>query len=148
MKKILTTIFKPFTWLFSKITNASGLPEFGAMALLVLLPPLVYWALWSNNPIDRMILTGDLLIDAYPTRVQVHRLITSGEVPLWNMYRMSGMPLIAEAGSAVYYLPNLILDFLYWNQELPYEALELLVIFHFSIAGFLMFGFFAAFFSA
>ena len=141
MKKIFRTILAPFNRLISQIVNASGLPEFGALILLIFLPTIVYWALWSDNPIDRMIFTGDLLIDAYPTRVQVHRMLTSGEVPLWNMYRMSGMPLIAEAGSAVYYLPNLVLDLFYWNQELPYEALERLVVFHFSIAGVLMFGF-------
>ena len=72
MKKIFRTILAPFNRLISQIVNASGLPEFGALILLIFLPTIVYWALWSDNPIDRMIFTGDLLIDAYPTRVQVH----------------------------------------------------------------------------
>ncbi|MCB9419868.1 MAG: YfhO family protein [Ardenticatenaceae bacterium] len=110
-----------------------------AILFLIALPPLIFWSLWAPSPDDRFVFTGDILVGAYPTRVFVHRLLTSGQTPLWNPYQLGGMPLMGDIQVAVYYLPNLILDFLYWNSDIPYTAFEGLVVAHYAIAGALMF---------
>ncbi|MCB0020499.1 MAG: hypothetical protein KDE09_22055, partial [Anaerolineales bacterium] len=98
--------------------------DLAAVTILILLPIVTFWALWAVNPDDRVIFTGDVLVGAFPTRVYVHRLLTSGQIPLWNPYQLGGMPLLADAQVAVYYLPNLLLDSIYWSRDIPYEAFE------------------------
>ncbi|MEM7800912.1 MAG: hypothetical protein AAF633_17095, partial [Chloroflexota bacterium] len=78
---------------------------------------------------------------AYPSRVYVHRLLEQGQVPLWNPYQLGGMPLLADVQVAVYYLPNLVLSFFYRGQDIPLEAFEALVVFHYALGAVFMFGF-------
>ncbi|MCB0006892.1 MAG: YfhO family protein [Anaerolineales bacterium] len=115
--------------------------DLAAVTILILLPIVTFWALWAVNPDDRVIFTGDVLVGAFPTRVYVHRLLTSGQIPLWNPYQLGGMPLLADAQVAVYYLPNLLLDSIYWSRDIPYEAFEALIVAHYAIGALLMYGY-------
>lgn len=106
-------------------------PDILGIGLLIILPLIVYWSLWAPNPADRTIFKGDILMQGYPSRYFVHRLFNLGEIPLWNPYQLGGMPLLADVQVAVFYLPNLLLDILYRGQDLPYQSLESLIIFHY-----------------
>lgn len=126
---------------FAGINWGKFLTELAPVLTIIALPFIVFWALWAASPDDRIIFKGDVLVGAFPTRVYVHRLLTSGEIPLWNPYQLGGMPLLADAQVAVYYLPNLILDFLYWGRDIPYESFEALIVAHYAIGALLMYGF-------
>lgn len=109
------------------------IPDILAISVLLMLPPLVFWAVWAPNAADRVMFGGDLLMGAYPTRVLVHRLFGLGELPLWNAYQLGGMPLLADVQAAVFYVPNLLLGAWYAGREIPYLVLELLVIAHYAL---------------
>lgn len=115
--------------------------ELAMVSIIIILPFMVFWTLWATSPADRVIFKGDVLVGAFPTRVYVHRLLTSGEIPLWNPYQLGGMPLLADAQVAVYYLPNLILDFIYWGEDIHFESFEALIVAHYAIGALLMYGY-------
>lgn len=115
--------------------------EATAVTFLTLLPFAIFWALWSPNPADRVIFTGDVLVGAFPTRVYIHRLFMAGEVPLWNPYQLGGMPLLADVQAAVYYLPNLVLSAIYWGRDITYTGFEALIIAQYAIGAVLMYGY-------
>lgn len=115
--------------------------DFTAVLLLISLPFIIFWAFWSPNLDDRMIMIGDALVGAYPTRVYVHRLLMAGEIPLWNPYQLGGMPLLGDIQAAVYYLPNLLLSAFYWGRDITFEGFEALVVSHYAIGAVLMYGY-------
>lgn len=117
------------------------LPDLMALLLLVVLPPLVFWQVWTPNASDRVMFGGDILMGAYPTRVFVHRLLAQGLMPLWNPYQLAGMPLLGDVQVAPYYGPNLLFDLLYWGRELPYISFELLVIAHYALGGIFLYAY-------
>ena len=110
-------------------------PDLLATTLLVVLPLITFWALWAPNPADRLMFKGDILMQGYPSRFFVHSLFSAGEMPLWNPYQLAGMPLLGDVQVAVFYLPNLILNWLYLGQDLPYLAFEGAVIAHYMLGG-------------
>ena len=112
-----------------------------AVLLLIALPPLVFWQVWSPNPADRVMFGGDILMGAYPTRVYIHQLFAQGLAPLWNPYQLGGMPLLGDVQTAPYYLPNLLLDLLYRGRQLSYLAFELLVIAHYALGAVFLYGY-------
>ncbi len=76
----------------------------------------------------------DTLIQFHPWRVFAAERIKDGKVPLWNPYSYSGMPFLANMQSAVFYPPNILFYFL------PFEtAYKFYILFHFFLAGFLMY---------
>jgi len=117
------------------------LPDLAALLLLLTLPLLVFWQVWTPNASDRVMFGGDILMGAYPTRVFVHRLFAQGAMPLWNPYQLAGMPLLGDVQVAAFYGPNLLFDLLYWGRELPYIAFELLVIAHYALGGILLYAY-------
>ena len=117
------------------------LVEGTAVSILILLPFAIFWALWSPNPADRVIFTGDVLVGAFPTRVYIHRLFMAGEMPLWNPYQLGGMPLLADIQAAVYYPPNLLLSAIYWGRDISYTGFEALIVVHYAIGAVLMYGY-------
>ncbi|KAB8143773.1 hypothetical protein F8S13_07650 [Chloroflexia bacterium SDU3-3] len=117
------------------------MPDILAVLLLIALPLVVFWQIWTPNSNDRVMLGGDILMGAYPTRVFVHRLMEGGALPLWNPYQLAGMPLIGDVQVAPFYLPNYLLDALYRGSDLPYIAFELLTIGHYAIGALLFYGF-------
>ena len=134
---------------FIQFNRADGVPfmtreklfDFAAVLFLILLPFVVFWFLWAPNPDDRGIFVGDVLVGAYPSRIYVHRLLQQGELPLWNPYQLGGMPLLADIQVASFYLPNLILDLIYWDTDIPYTGFEALIVAHYAIGAVLMFGY-------
>jgi hypothetical protein len=119
----------------------SYIPDLLAVLLLIALPPLVFWQVWASNPADRVMFGGDILIGAYSTRVFVHHLFAQGAAPLWNPYQLGGMPLLGDVQTAPYYAPNLLLDMLYRGRELPYVALEMLVIAHYALGALFLYAY-------
>lgn len=124
-----------------KLDWQTAVKDLVAVLILVVLPFMVFWTLWAPNPADRVIFTGDVLVGAYPTRVYVHRLLINGEIPLWNPYQLGGMPLLADAQVAVYYLPNLLFDLFYWGRDITYEGLEALILAHYVLGAVFMYGY-------
>ncbi len=112
-----------------------------AILLLALLPFLVFWQVWAPNPADRVMFSGDILMGAYPTRLFVHRLYALGVPPLWNPYQLGGMPVLGDVQIAPYYSFNLLLDWLYQGQTIPYMAFELVTIAHYALGGLLLYGY-------
>ena len=114
------------------------LPDLLATLLLIAVPLLVFWQVWAPNTADRVMFGGDILMGAYPTRVFIHTLFAQGVAPLWNPYQLGGMPLLGDVQTAPYYLPNLLLDLLYRGRDLPFMAVELLVIAHYALGAVLL----------
>ncbi|MFN8495814.1 MAG: DUF6541 family protein [Caldilineaceae bacterium] len=119
----------------------SYLPNLTALLLLIGLPPLVFWQVWTPNSSDRVMFGGDILMGAYPTRIFVHRLFELGRLPLWNPYQLGGMPLLGDVQVAPYYWPNLLLDWLYRGRDLPYISFELLVIAHYALGAIFLYAY-------
>ena len=117
------------------------LPDLLAALLLVVLPLLVFWQVWTPNPKDRVMFGGDILMGAYATRVFVHQLVDAGAAPLWNPYQLGGMPLAGDVQVAPYYLPNILLDMLFRGRELTYVAFELLVVAHYALGGLFLYAY-------
>ncbi len=116
-------------------------PDLMAVLLLICLPPLVFWQVWTPNPSDRVMFGGDILMGAYPSRVFVHRLFELGTMPLWNPYQLGGMPLLGDVQVAPFYGPNLLFDLLYRGRDLPYIAFELLVVAHYALGALFLFAY-------
>ncbi|MFH1353218.1 MAG: YfhO family protein [bacterium] len=76
----------------------------------------------------------DTLIQFHPWRVFAAEQIKDGKIPLWNPYTYSGMPFLANMQSAVFYPPNILF------YVLPFAAAyKFYILFHFFLAGFLMY---------
>jgi hypothetical protein len=72
----------------------------------------------------------------YPYHVLPARMLAEGHLPLWNPYVFSGIPLLGDGQTALFYPPNWLFFLL------PGEtALNLVVLIQFSIAGVGMFAF-------
>lgn len=117
------------------------MPDALIALLLILLPLIVFWQVWTKNPDDRVMFGGDILMGAYPTRVFVHRLFELGSAPLWNPYQLAGMPLFGDIQVAPYYLPNWLLDVIYRGRDIPYIAFELLVVAHYSLGALFLYAY-------
>ncbi|MBN1286987.1 MAG: YfhO family protein [Anaerolineae bacterium] len=76
---------------------------------------------------------GDLASFLWPAYRFSARELHAGRLPLWNPHLHGGRPFIADNQSAFFYPPNLLLFLL--APDIPYAALEALVIFHFWLAG-------------
>jgi hypothetical protein len=66
----------------------------------------------------------------YPYHVVPARMLANGHLPLWNPYVFSGMPLVGDGQTALFYPPNWLFFLLP-----PETALNLVVLLQFSIAG-------------
>ncbi len=103
-----------------------------AALLLITLAALVFFApVWAGDgwlPYGG----GDLVSFLWPTYRFAARSLP-GELPLWNPHQYGGAPFWADNQSGVLYPPNLLLSLLL--DELPYQALEALVMAHFWLAG-------------
>ncbi len=107
-----------------------------AALLLITLAALVFFApVWAGGgwlPYGG----GDLVSFLWPTYRFVARLLPA-ELPLWNPHQYSGAPFWADNQSGVLYPPNLLLSLLV--DDLPYQALEALVMAHIWLAGVAMY---------
>lgn len=118
-------------------------PDVLLMMVLALLPFLFFWRLLAPQPADRMhIAAGDFTEQYFPLRAFAARQWVQGQPPLWNPYLYGGQPALADIQSGALYPPHVLEALLLgwggplWGAEVgfPLWALELQVIFHFSLA--------------
>jgi hypothetical protein len=118
-------------------------PDVILIFILSLLPLLFFWRLFAPNPTDRMVIApGDFTEQYFPLRAFAAQQWVQGEIPLWNPYLYGGQPALADIQSGALYPPHVIeVLLLGWGGSLlGYEidfslgALELQVVFHFSVA--------------
>jgi len=79
---------------------------------------------------------GDLASLLWPNYRFAARTLQAGALPLWTPHLFSGMPFWADNQSAVLYPPNLLVMLL---TDVPYQALEALVMGHIWLAGLAMY---------
>ncbi|NPV68746.1 MAG: hypothetical protein HPY64_16555 [Anaerolineae bacterium] len=107
-----------------------------AALLLITLAVLIFFApVWAGGgwlPYGG----GDLVSFLWPTYRFAARLLP-GALPLWNPHQYSGAPFWADNQSGVLYPPNLLFSLLL--DDLPYQALEALVMAHIWLAGIAMY---------
>jgi hypothetical protein len=111
-----------------------------ALLLMLAATAIFYWRIWTPNPADRMYFEGDIYDKDYPQRVAWMRIVSEqGRFPFWNPYEFGGWPALANCEMGVLYPPQWLL-FLGLGEDgrLTYFALELLVLGHFVLAGWLM----------
>src|SRR5512134_2446753 len=118
-------------------------PDTLLILLLALLPGLFFWRLLTPNPADHMaIAAGDFTEQYFPLRAFAAQEWVRGHIPLWNPYLFGGQPALADIQSGALYPPHVLEALLLgWsglllgrNIGFPLWALELQVIFHFSLA--------------
>ncbi len=80
---------------------------------------------------------GDLAPFLYPNYYFAAQHLREGTIPLWNPHLYSGTPFAADIQSGLFYPINWLVFFLV--PELTFEWLEYLAIFHFWLAGALMY---------
>ncbi len=117
--------------------QSTWLPEILLVTVLMLLPLLFWWRLWSPDPADRAVLVeGDFTSQYYPLQLFAARELAAGRLPTWNPYLNAGQPALADIQTGAFYplnlLPNLVLSLF----DLPYGLgmLTAQVIIHFSLA--------------
>ncbi len=67
----------------------------------------------SDSPKISNVLLSDDILQFYPWhKLAYEEAQTSGHFPLWNPYELTGQPLLANAQSALYYPPNILLHWL------------------------------------
>ncbi len=80
---------------------------------------------------------GDLVSFLYPLYHFAARNLRRGIIPLWNPYLYGGAPFAADNQSGLFYPVNLLFFLLF--PEVTYSTMELLAVFHFFLAGALMY---------
>jgi hypothetical protein len=80
---------------------------------------------------------GDLAPFLYPNYHFAAQHLRQGVIPLWNPHLYSGVPFAADIQSGLFYPINLLVFLL--APDLTYEWLEYLAIFHFWLAGVMMY---------
>ncbi|GAB4478710.1 MAG: hypothetical protein Kow00124_23380 [Anaerolineae bacterium] len=102
-----------------------------ALALITLVAALFFAPVWAGGgwlPYGG----GDLASLLWPNMVYGSRMLKAGQLPLWTPHLFGGMPFWADNQTAVLYPPNLAVMLL---TDVPYAALEGLVVFHIWLAG-------------
>jgi hypothetical protein len=95
--------------------------------VLALLPFVLFAPL---TVVDRVFSAQDVQAYFYPYHVLPAQLLAQGHLPLWNPYAFSGIPLLGDGQSAMFYPPNWLF-FVLSGQA----ALNEVVLMQFSIAG-------------
>jgi hypothetical protein len=103
------------------------------MVALALLPLLVFWAETLGL---RVFYYHDVQYYFFPYHKLVIDITQNGHVPLWNPHAFSGIPLLADGQTAIFYPPNWLL----WLLPTAH-ALTLVILLQFSIAGVGMFAY-------
>lgn len=89
------------------------LPDVALALVLLLLPLLRFWPLFTPHPRDQMTLVeGDFNIEFFPQIYAISTIVRGGELPLWNPWSDAGQPLMADPQMAIWYPPNWVLPWL------------------------------------
>lgn len=100
---------------------------------LAWLPVLVFWAEALGR---RVFFYHDVQYYFFPYHKLVVDITKAGHLPLWNPHAFSGIPLLADGQTAIFYPPNWI----FWILP-PAQALTFVILMQFSIAGVSMFAY-------
>jgi hypothetical protein len=98
-----------------------------ALGTLLILPLLVFL---RPALLRGVFYIHDVQYYFYPYHALTAALLGRGELPLWNAYAFSGIPLIGDGQAAMFYPPSWLFFFLPGNAALNYD-----VILQYSIAG-------------
>ena len=115
---------------------------FGLVTLLFL-TLIFFWQLIT--PVERNIVSldplagGDLNGYYYPMFAFSASTLARGELPLWNPYSFCGAPQFTDMQAGIFYPLNMLLPLFVREGHLPYQSVELLIIFHSFLAGFFMY---------
>jgi hypothetical protein len=123
-------------WRRARLSN-KDLQELLIVGVLVLLPLLFWWRLWSPNPANRAAIpSGDFDAQYYPLQLFAARELASGRLPAWDPYLNGGQPGLGDIQTGAFYPPNLLLNLLLagLRQRFNLNLLTWQVIFHFSLA--------------
>src|SRR5262245_56015732 len=102
-------------------------PRHLAVVALALLPLLIFL---RAALLRGVFYTHDVQYYFYPYHTLVANLVTHGQPPLWNPAAFSGIPLLGDGQTAIFYPPNWLFLFLPGGAALNYD-----VMLQFSIAG-------------
>jgi len=100
------------------------------LAVIAFFAPVLFGGFWLPNG------GGDLVSFLWPTYRFASQTLRSGDLPLWNPHLYSGAPFWADNQSSLLYPPTLLVMLV---TDMPYQALEGLVIAHIWLAGLAMF---------
>ncbi|MEM7112546.1 MAG: YfhO family protein [Chloroflexota bacterium] len=101
--------------------------SFLAILVIIFFWPVVAGQAWIPHG------GGDLVSLLYPMYRFAAQSLQAGQMPLWNPHLYAGVPFIADNQSGLFYPPNLLLFLI--NPQFSYRAMEMLVLFHFWLAG-------------
>lgn len=102
-------------------------------AIVALLPFAVFWAETLGL---RVFYHHDLQYYFFPYHKLIADITAQGHLPLWNPYAFSGIPLLGDGQTALFYPPN----WLFWLLPAAH-ALTVVVLLQFSLAGLGMFAY-------
>ena len=117
--------------------RSDTLVEVAILAVLLLLPPLFWWRLWTPDPADRMAIpAGDFSSQYYPLQSFAAQELAAGRLPGWDAYLNGGQPGLADIQTGFFYplnlVPNLVLAALGWPFSL--ELMTAQIVLHFMLA--------------
>jgi len=111
----------------ARFYRASRQRSTGIVALLLLLP----FGLFGAETLGRSVFyLHDVQYYFFPYHKLVVDIIGDGHLPLWNPYAFSGIPLLGDGQTAMFYPPNWLFGLLS-----PIHAFTVVALLHFSIAG-------------
>jgi hypothetical protein len=121
-----------------RLRRARHLFDAAALLVLALLALVFFWPVTLGQGwIPRG--GGDLVSFLWPTYSYAAQALQAGRLPLWNHALYSGAPFAADNQSGLFYPPNLFAFLI--RPDLPYRAMEWLVVFHVWLAGAAMYAF-------
>lgn len=120
-----------FPQLLNRLSRADWLAlAFLTLAVIAFFTPVLFMGGWLPKG------GGDLVAFMWPNFKFASRMFHSGQLPLWNPHNNAGTPFWADNQSAILYPFNLFVTFF---TNVPYQAMEALVIFHIWLTGAFMY---------
>jgi hypothetical protein len=117
------------------------LPDLSAVLLLLVLPGLYFWRLFTPYLPDQMTLAeGDFNVEFFPLTRAIAAVVRGGDLPLWNPWSDGGQPLLADPQAAIWYPLNWVLPWLVTGHDgQSLVALEAHTAWHLCLAGLSMY---------
>lgn len=100
-------------------------------AVFTIFTVIFFWDVIAGNKF----FWEDFIEYVFPVQTFAAREFAKLSIPFWNPYSFSGMPFIADLQVGFFYPLNRILSlFVDFNGNLPYQAIQYVIIIHFLIA--------------
>lgn len=106
------------------------------VAFLAVFVIFFYWEILFTN---RRMFPWDAADFFYPYLSFVHEELRHFRLPLWDPYVMSGYPIIGDMEAQIFYPITWLMVLLHPFSPLPYRVVEIQIIFHFFLAGLVMY---------